>query len=178
MRYACKCLVLSPSQWSGESSHGTDPTRLRNDFTAVGKIRPGAVVLVSRSLFRPGSELVGPAELRKREHENKTGGSWGEKGRGSLSLSRPATFSRAFYFRVFFTFGEPGTGYVSTHLSRMLSSQFTKVCFQRESEITRGVSRYSPRFRQYGYTQEGLRSLFDSLPSRLSLLVFGVVVED
>ena len=29
----------------------------------------------------PGSKTVGPAELRKREHENKTGGNWGEKGR-------------------------------------------------------------------------------------------------
>ena len=31
----------------------------------------------------PGSEIVGygSAELRKRKHENKTGGNWGEKGR-------------------------------------------------------------------------------------------------
>ena len=77
----------------------------------------GPRALVSRSLFHPGSEIVRPAELRKREHENKTGGIWEEKLRGrelgSLSLSfffflfpfsHPATFSRALYFRVFPTF--------------------------------------------------------------------------
>ena len=73
----------------------------------------GLRALVSRSLFYPGSELVGPAELRKREHENETGGIWEEKGQGTgLSLpffflfpfSHPATFSRALYFRVFPTF--------------------------------------------------------------------------
>ena len=73
----------------------------------------GLRALVSRSLFHPGSELVGPAELRKREHENETGGIWEEKGQGTgLSLpffflfpfSHPATFSRAFYFRVYPTF--------------------------------------------------------------------------
>jgi len=37
----------------------------------------------------PGSEIVGPAELRSRKHENKTGG------------NRPANFSCAFCFRVF-----------------------------------------------------------------------------
>ena len=51
------------------------------------------------------AEVVGPAELRKREHENKTRGNWGEKGRLSPFLfpffSRPVKFSRAFYFRVF-----------------------------------------------------------------------------
>ena len=40
----------------------------------------GPRALVSRSLFHPGSEIVRPAELRKREHENKTGGIWEEKG--------------------------------------------------------------------------------------------------
>lgn len=73
----------------------------------------GLRALVSRSLFYPGSELVGPAELRKREHENETGGIWEETGQGTgLSLpffflfpfSHPATFSRAFYFRVYPTF--------------------------------------------------------------------------
>ena len=73
----------------------------------------GLRALVSRSLFYPGSELVGPAELRKREHENETGGIWEEKEQGTgLSLpffflfpfSHPATFSRAFYFRVYPTF--------------------------------------------------------------------------
>ena len=38
-----------------------------------------------------GSEIVGPAELRKREDESKTGGNWGA-------------------FRVFPTIWEPGTG--------------------------------------------------------------------
>ena len=28
----------------------------------------------------PGSEIVGSAEVRKREHENKTGGNWGDQG--------------------------------------------------------------------------------------------------
>ena len=28
----------------------------------------------------PGSEIVGSAEMRKREHENKTGGNWGDQG--------------------------------------------------------------------------------------------------
>ena len=32
----------------------------------------------------PGSKMVGSAELRKRKHENKTGGNWGERGRQSL----------------------------------------------------------------------------------------------
>ena len=40
------------------------------------------------SLFRswpvPGSEIVGSVELRKRKHENKAGGNWGEQGRRSL----------------------------------------------------------------------------------------------
>ena len=40
------------------------------------------------------------AKLRKREDESKTGGNLGEN------------FSRAFYFRVFPTIWEPGTGYV------------------------------------------------------------------
>ena len=34
----------------------------------------------------PGSGIVGSAELRKCEHENKRGGNWGEEGRRSLSL--------------------------------------------------------------------------------------------
>ena len=41
-----------------------------------------------------------PAELRKREHKNKTGGNWGEKG-WLFPFSHPANLSRAFYFRVF-----------------------------------------------------------------------------
>ena len=36
----------------------------------------------------PGSEIFGSAELRKRKHENKTGGNWEEKGRLSLPFSR------------------------------------------------------------------------------------------
>ena len=50
--------------------------------------------------------MVGPAELRKREDENKTKGNW-EMGRAGAALflpfpfSRPANFLRAFYFRVF-----------------------------------------------------------------------------
>ena len=59
----------------------------------------------------PGSEIFGSAELRKRKHENKTGGNWEEKGRLSLPFSRPANFSRTFFFRVFPTIWEPGTGY-------------------------------------------------------------------
>ena len=35
----------------------------------------------------PGSEIVGPAELREREDESKTGGNWGEKGRGGYYVS-------------------------------------------------------------------------------------------
>ena len=35
----------------------------------------------------PGSEIFGSAELRKRKHENKTGGNWGQKGRLSLPFS-------------------------------------------------------------------------------------------
>ena len=45
-------------------------------------------------------EIVGPAELRKRQNENRTGVNWGEKGR---PFFRPANFSRAFDFRVFLT---------------------------------------------------------------------------
>ena len=80
----------------------------------------GPRALVSRCLFHPGSEIVRPAELRKREHENKTGGIWEEKGQGNgknffgcLLLSRLPHFLR------------PGTGYVSrgfvAPLSCMLS---------------------------------------------------------
>ena len=47
----------------------------------------------------PGSEIVESAELRKRKHENKTGG----------HFSRPANFSRALFFRVP-TISEPVTG--------------------------------------------------------------------
>ena len=64
----------------------------------------GLRALVSRSLFHPGSEIVGPGELRKREHENKTGGNWGEKGRGSLSLPSFFLFPVPPPFRVPFTF--------------------------------------------------------------------------
>ena len=63
----------------------------------------------------PGSEIFGSAELRKRKHENKTGGNWEEKGRLSLPFSRPANFSRTFFFRVFPTIWEPGTGYPCTN---------------------------------------------------------------
>ena len=45
---------------------------------------------------------TGPAELRTRKHENKTGG------------NRPVNFSCAFCFRVFPTIREPGTGYTHT----------------------------------------------------------------
>ena len=41
----------------------------------------------------PGSEIVGSAELRKREHERKK--------RVETNPPRPANFSRTFHFRVF-----------------------------------------------------------------------------
>ena len=65
--------------------------------------------------------MVGSAELRKREDENKTKGNW-EMGRAGAALSlpfplsRPANFLRAFYFRVFPTIWEPGTGYLAWNL--------------------------------------------------------------
>ena len=37
----------------------------------------------------PGSKIVGPVELRKREHENKTGGKWG----GQRQRSLPSTLA-------------------------------------------------------------------------------------
>ena len=40
-------------------------------------------------------EIVGPAELRKRQNENRTGGNWGEKGR---PFFRPANLSVPFTF--------------------------------------------------------------------------------
>ena len=43
-----------------------------------------------------GSEIVGPAELSKREDENKTGGN-----SVPFPLFRPVNFSSAFYYRVF-----------------------------------------------------------------------------
>ena len=57
--------------------------------------------------------MVAPAELKKREHENKMGGNWGEQELwSSLSffLFPAANFSRAFYFRFLPTIREPGTG--------------------------------------------------------------------
>jgi len=48
----------------------------------------------------PGSEMVGFAKLRKREHENKTGG------------NHALIFSRVFHLRVIPTIWEPGTGYI------------------------------------------------------------------
>ena len=48
--------------------------------------------------------------IEKAEHKNKTGGNWGEKGR-FFFFSRPTKFSRAFYFCIFPTIWEPGTGY-------------------------------------------------------------------
>ena len=50
----------------------------------------------------PGSEIVGSAELGKREHEKKKG--W--------KPTRPANFSRTFHFHVFPTIWEPGTGWL------------------------------------------------------------------
>ena len=113
----------------------------------------GLRALVSRSLFHPGSELVGPAELRKREHENETGGIWEEKGQGTgLSLpffflfpfSHPATFSRAFYFRVYPTFW--GLGQATFLAASPLTSHACSHwgLFQRESVISRGVSDILP----------------------------------
>ena len=37
----------------------------------------------------PGSEIVGSAELRKRKHENKTGGNWGKRGRAPFFFFFP-----------------------------------------------------------------------------------------
>ena len=51
----------------------------------------------------PGSEIVGPAELRKSEEESKTGGNWGEKGR-RLSLPSFFLFPAPPTFRVPFSF--------------------------------------------------------------------------
>ena len=61
----------------------------------------------------PGSEIVGSAKLRKREHENKTVGNWGEKEPKSrahifacLSFTRHPYYLRAlnrlhrYYYRV------------------------------------------------------------------------------
>ena len=115
----------------------------------------GLRALVSRSLFHPGSELVGPAELRKREHENETGGIWEEKGQGT-GLSLPFFFLFPFSFfppRHFFAclllsrlphFLRPGTGYVSrgfaAHLSCMLSLRSVPA---RERNLAWCI-RYSP----------------------------------
>ena len=54
----------------------------------------------------PGSEIVGSAELRRREHKNKerkkskTGGNWREEGRWSLqslpTFRMPYTFASVF----------------------------------------------------------------------------------
>ena len=61
----------------------------------------------------PGSGIVGSAELRKCEHENKRGGNWGEEGRRSLSL--PSFF----FFPVPPTFRKPFT-FASSSLSESL----------------------------------------------------------
>ena len=56
----------------------------------------------NRRTARYMADIVGStAELRKREHENKTGRNW------------VANFSRAFYFRFSPTIWEPGTGYIA-----------------------------------------------------------------
>jgi len=115
----------------------------------------GLRALVSRSLFHPGSEVGGSAELRKREHENKTGGNWEEKEPGRLSLPSfllPPPPPRHLFACLLLSrlphFLRPGLGYVSrgfaAHLSCMLSSQFTKVCAQRENVISHGVSDILP----------------------------------
>ena len=51
-----------------------------------------------------GSEKVGPAELKKREPINKTGGNWGEEGR-LYPFSNLFPFPAPSTFRVPFTFG-------------------------------------------------------------------------
>ena len=51
-----------------------------------------------------GSEKVGPAELKKREPINKTGGNWGEEGR-LYPFSNLFSFPAPPTFRVPFTFG-------------------------------------------------------------------------
>ena len=115
----------------------------------------GPRALVSRSLFHPGSELVGPAELRKREHENKTGGIWEEKLRGrelgSLSLSFSFfLFPTPPLFRVPFTFASTplSEAWDRLRFSRLrrspLMHALTEVCSQPESVISRGVSDILP----------------------------------
>ena len=114
----------------------------------------GLRALVSRSLFYLGSEIVGSAELRKRERENKTGGNWEEKGRVTgLSLPSFSLLPAPPPFRVHFTFA-----------SSPLSEVWNRLRFSRlrRSETSVAI----------------LRSLSDSSPSRLSLLVFGVEDEN
>ena len=107
--------------------------------------------LVSRSLFHPGSEIVRPAELRKREHENKTGGIWEEKGQGTgLSLPSFFLFPAPPLFRVPFTFASSPLSEAWNRLrfSRLrrspLMHALTEVCSHRESVISRGVSDILP----------------------------------
>ena len=111
----------------------------------------GLRALVSRSLFHPGSELVGPAELRKREHENKTGGIWEEKGQGTgLSLPFFFLFPTPPLFRVTFTFASTplSEAWDRLRFSRLrrspLMHALTEVCSQLESLISRGVSDILP----------------------------------
>ena len=111
----------------------------------------GLRALVSRSLFHRGSELVGPAELRKREHENKTGGIWEEKGQGTgLSLPFFFLFPTPPLFRVPFTFASTplSEAWDRLRFSRLrrspLMHALTEVCSQPESLISRGVSDILP----------------------------------
>ena len=73
------------------ASLGWRETMTGNTFAFVGELRTQPV---------PGSEIVGPAELRKREDENKTEGNWGEQ---ALSLFLFLFFASP-TFRVPFTF--------------------------------------------------------------------------
>ena len=92
--------------WHAEGDNSPPPS----SWSTSCKFFGGYIFLRAIEPFEPDQgygplEIVGPPELRKRQHENRTGVNWGEKGR---PFSRPANFSRAFYFRVFLTIWEPG----------------------------------------------------------------------
>ena len=104
------------------------------------------------------SKLVGSAKLRKRDHENKTGGSWGEEGWLSLPFSRHCPLfpdhakSRAhifacvlftrhpYYLRAWsFFFWGGGRGLTQILLPPLLShwlSCFFKLCYENTSAVT------------------------------------------
>ena len=89
----------------------------------------------------PGSEIVGSAELRKHKHESKTGGKWGEQ--GPFPFSRPANFSRAFFFRVFPHYLRAWNGLDSIRLHPSESSNWCKPKFSKYNFVIKVYTEFT-----------------------------------